>query len=439
MTHNLIACRQHYTRDALAKLTIGFALLVLCSCRSLSTVAPESSLLSNSPNSIEEDREDRQESADAQMPKTRFQLEHREPASSDQPIRQVAYTEQSAVVAQAPTRRAPPCPACGAFDCQQHLRLPDTAYYGQMPAALRPNDEFLFDGGDRLQEVRLDRDGLYQGFDMEDTIASFRTSDGSVKVEASNRVSIYAPRFGSVRKISGVTIHHQQSMASTMNKNVGTAQQGSLLEAEFVRQRAELADGRGLLAVSAIHSRWGAAFAQRAVRLVGVQLHLLPYENNQFIRAGVFEESDKPKLSRLIESAFAWSSDEGLQVAAKGFQLHDATSGLAAGDVHVYHMPKGKSRLRIAKLASTDNALPGDTVDFTIRFDNLGDQPLEEVAIADNLTPRLELVADSVKCTVDAEFSTMENAGDSLMLRWTLRAPLKVNEGGVIHFRCLVR
>jgi uncharacterized repeat protein (TIGR01451 family) len=423
---------------------MGLALSLLCSCQTLNSVAPVSSVPESKPTGAVEKifTATPDVSIDARIPRTRFQLEDRSSVSSELQIRQVVYTEPGRLTALSHGQRTStgqPCPACGAVNCQQHVRLPDTAYYTQWPAAARPKDEFLFDGGDRLEAVRLDRDGLYQGFDMEDTIASFRTRDGSLKVEASNRVSIYAPRFGSVRKISGVTIHQQHLVASTMKENIRLAQQNSRLEAEMIRQRDELVSGRGLRAASAIYSRWGAAFAQHAVRLGGVQLDLLPYENNLFIRAGTFEESEKPKLSRLIESAFAWSSDEGLQVASKGFQLHDATAATTTGNFHVYNMPEGKPRLRIVKLASTDNALPGETVDFTIRFDNLGDQSLDEVAIADNLTPRLELVADSVKCSVDAEFSVMTNAGDSLMLRWVLSKPLEVNEGGIIHFRCLVR
>ena len=50
-------------------------------------------------------------------------------------------------------------------------------------------------------------------------------------------------------------------------------------------------------------------------------------------------------------------------------------------------------RLRLIKLASTGNALPGEEVEFTLRFDNIGDQVIGNVTIVDNLTTRLRVRA----------------------------------------------
>ena len=51
------------------------------------------------------------------------------------------------------------------------------------------------------------------------------------------------------------------------------------------------------------------------------------------------------------------------------------------------------------------------TVDFTIRFDNVGNQPIGNVAILDSLNTRLEFVPDSAQCSVDAKFSTRAERG----------------------------
>jgi len=334
-------------------------------------------------------------------------------------------------------RRARCCPACGVENCQQHLCLPDSAIY--LPLAQRPKDEYLCDGGDRELDVRLGRDGIYQGLDMEDTVASYRTKSGEIKVEASNKVCIYAPRYASVRKITGITVHQQHLVASTMRENLGLISEQQNLKSDFVRQRDELSTGRKLLAANDFRSHAGTEVSDDIVMLGAVQRQLLPYENFNMIRAGVTDESEKPKLARRVLAAFTWAGDEGIKVAANGVQLQEAVNGSAANDFVVYEIPKGKPKLRIAKLASTDNALPGDTVDFTIRFDNLGDETLKEVAVVDNLTPRLEVIPDSVSCSVEAEFHTSVNEGESLTLRWTLAEPLEINKGGVIHFRCKVR
>ena len=95
--------------------------------------------------------------------------------------------------------------------------------------------------------------------------------------------------------------------------------------------------------------------------------------------------------------------------------------------------------LRVIKVASTKAARPGDTVDFTIRFDNLGDQELKRVVLVDNLTTRLEYVPGSAQSSRAAEFSTQVNEGDSLVLRWEFTEPLPVGAGGLVRFHCRVR
>ena len=84
-------------------------------------------------------------------------------------------------------------------------------------------------------------------------------------------------------------------------------------------------------------------------------------------------------------------------------------------------------------------ANPGDTVDFTIRFDNLGLQAIGSVVILDSLSTRLEFVSDSAQCSLEARVSTQPNEGDSLMVRCELLNPLKPGQGGVLRFQCRVR
>jgi uncharacterized repeat protein (TIGR01451 family) len=96
-------------------------------------------------------------------------------------------------------------------------------------------------------------------------------------------------------------------------------------------------------------------------------------------------------------------------------------------------------KLRLIKLASTGVAQPGDEVEFTLRFDNVGDRVIGNVAILDSLTTRLEYIEGSQKCSLPADFETRPNDGSSLKLRWQIREPLEPGQGGVIQFRCRVR
>ena len=53
-------------------------------------------------------------------------------------------------------------------------------------------------------KIQVDHDFNVYGLDPEDTFGHFDTLDGKRIVVPSNRVAIYAPRFGSVRRIDGV-------------------------------------------------------------------------------------------------------------------------------------------------------------------------------------------------------------------------------------------
>ena len=110
-----------------------------------------------------------------------------------------------------------------------------------------------------------------------------------------------------------------------------------------------------------------------------------------------------------------------------------------AGSVFVLDTPPANPRLRVVKVASTSFAEPGDEVDFTIRFDNVGNQTIHNVAILDSLSTRLAYIPNSAQCSLKAKFSTQPNEGESLLVRCELADPLKAGDGGVIRFHCRVR
>ncbi len=95
--------------------------------------------------------------------------------------------------------------------------------------------------------------------------------------------------------------------------------------------------------------------------------------------------------------------------------------------------------MRVCKVASTKQAKPGDFVEFTIRFDNVGDAAIGNVTLIDNLTTRLEYVDGSAKASREADFFSSPNEGDSLVLRWEFAEPLDPGHGGLVRFKCRVR
>jgi uncharacterized repeat protein (TIGR01451 family) len=78
-------------------------------------------------------------------------------------------------------------------------------------------------------------------------------------------------------------------------------------------------------------------------------------------------------------------------------------------------------------------------VTFAIRYENKGEREVTDVRIIDNLTPRLEYIEDSATSDRDGEINIQDNGEGSLVLTFTLDAPLKEKTRGVITFQCRVR
>ena len=98
----------------------------------------------------------------------------------------------------------------------------------------------------------------------------------------------------------------------------------------------------------------------------------------------------------------------------------------------------GEPCLRLCKIADKSEAKQGEIIQFTLRFDNVGDQVIGNVTIVDNLSTRFEYIAESAQSSVDANFVTEANDG-SLILRWEITNPVEPGEGGVLRFRVRVR
>ena len=300
-----------------------------------------------------------------------------------------------------------------------------------------PPDEYLCDGGGSPQTV-VHSDFRIEGLKPEDTIGHFDTIDGRTIVEPTNHVCIYAPRFAAVRKVDtpfgdnklemvyGVGVHQKLQQADERNLANTTMQP--------VEPIGAIEDQRGI----AIERQQPGIDLAGRVFYGTVQDRVKPYEDFLYIRSGVLQEEEKPVLAQRIQAAIKWTSDQAVQVTLNGRRATPVTGDQRANAIFEVDVPN-HPRLQICKIASTDNARPGETVDFTIRFDNVGDQKMGNVTIVDNLTTRLEYVPGSERTSLKTEFSTQPNEVGSLVLRWEITDPLAPGQGGVIRFQCKVR
>jgi len=302
-----------------------------------------------------------------------------------------------------------------------------------------PADEYLLDGGDRNYAVVVNSDWTVDGLDSEDTVIHYDTLDGNTNVEPANSVAIYAPRFAAVRKVTGIAVNEQTDILGEASHRTAIRLHDDLQIAGAVNKPVQVGDQTGRNVVWSFRERLQGVGLEKTDVLFIAQDGNLPRENVRKQRRETFETLEGPRLSQSNEAAKAWSLGQAPQVTFDNVEVAAVADTEAAESVYTYELPPGKPRVRIIKSASKRDALPGETVEFVIRFDNIGDQVVGNVAIMDNLTPRLEYVPGSAESSLDASFSAENNDAGSLVLKWEVNTPVKPSGGGVIRFTCRVR
>ena len=339
-----------------------------------------------------------------------------------------------------------PCPAqtCPDQACPDGMMFcPPEVAAAAMPRTgnCRPyaNDEFIVDGGDFDPQVRVRKDWELQGLTPEETVAHFDTLDGRTLVEPSNRVCIYAPRFSAVRKVEGVMQNDQTDRLSDVNNPVQLVRCDEIQEPVSSKQQIEPVRRTADQPPLAFISEQGDGVASTVIGPRSFQDGFQPYENLRIIRVGEGNLAESAWLAKSADNAVTWSYDQAVQVILDRQTAQTDVGVQRAQVTYTVDQPPANPKLRLIKIASINTAKPGETVDFTLRFDNVGNQLIGNVTIIDNLTTRLEYVADSAQCNLPAKFIVKTNDVGSDILRWEIKDPLDKANGGIIRFKCRVR
>lgn len=342
----------------------------------------------------------------------------------------------------APQGVAAPCPCCspkGTFAFSDSCELcANGGACADGDCAYRPYDEYICDGGDDAPSVSVRRDWSVHGLNQEDTIVHFDTLKGDTEWTASNKVCLYAPRFGAVRQVTGMVVNDQADRLADARKGLPPIIDEELRIVSDMNQPRQPVAGVGIKQAQSVHDKNKGLTAERTNGPKQVYLDLLPYEQMDLIRKGVLSNSDKPRLAQTAANALVWTENQAVQVVLDGKLPLEAKLNREVGETVLYDLA-GKPRMRIIKIADRSDAHPGDIVSFTLRFDNVGDQKVGNVTIIDNLTTRLEYIADSQECSHEAVFHSELNDGETAILRWEIKDPMRVSEGGIIRFKCRVR
>ena len=302
-----------------------------------------------------------------------------------------------------------------------------------------PKDEYLADGGDGGVPVGATAEGQIRGLKAQDTVAQYETLDGRTLVEPSNRVYLYSPRFRAVRQVVSVQQNDQFEGSVGIHQPQRLAAQQDLRTPWSNKQNVQTERQLGQKSLTTFRTRQWDGVMSSAIGPRGFQDAFLPFENLAVIRTGKFEMAEMGWLARGVTAAIAWSHTQAVQVILDRKAATAVVQNEKAETIFSVDEPPARPKLRVIKVASTPFAEPGDTVDFTIRFDNVGNQVVGNVTILDNLTTRLEYVPDSAQASVPANFSTQGNEAGSLVLRWEITDPVQPGKGGILRFRCRVR
>jgi uncharacterized repeat protein (TIGR01451 family) len=301
-----------------------------------------------------------------------------------------------------------------------------------------PHIEYLCDGGDSQLPAKVRADWSVDGVEPTDAIAHYDTLDGRTEVAPSNRVCIYAPRFGAVRRVDNLVVNEGQDRIAGLEYPMKANRHDDLQIATTAIQPEQPIDDTGTYIASIYRLRQQGGGLEHRQRLAAFHDGLLPYERFLAIQHGIVDQAEKARLAIAIDAAIQWTGDQAVQIILDGKSAGEMIVDRAAGEVYSIDEPDSPE-LRIIKIASTKTARPGEFVDFTLRFDNVGDQVIGNVVVIDNLTTRLEYVPESQQSSLKARFEQIPNAAGSEALRWELAEPLAPGKGGLIRFRTRVR
>jgi len=335
-------------------------------------------------------------------------------------IRQTQYMERD--------RTIDGCPVSGCPDCRS----------GSEAKTVGSSDEYLCDGGDFNMPAGVKADWEIVGLEQEDTVGQYDTVDGRTVLTPSNRVCIYAPRFGVVRRVVDLQEYARYDRANGYGQTTSIAKIDEQEKTSSSIAKRKLNIQRADSPASLLSERQQAGELGHDTRLAADIGTLSSYADLQVVHTGTVIGEDKAKLARSSLAAITWAGDQSPQVTIDSQNAVAAASDRQPGVI--YHLDEpNKPRLRILKLASTGSAKPGEEVEFTLRVDNIGNREMGNVTIMDNLTTRLAYVPDSAEASVEANFSAEPNTGGSEVLRWEIIDPLEAGDGCILKFRCKVR
>jgi len=321
---------------------------------------------------------------------------------------------------------------------------PDAGLPVIAPARPRPfptengRDEYVCDGGDKGLPIHY-QGGQIAGLEAEDTVAEFSDGQGNQRIAVSNQVCVYAPRFGVARAVSEAVEKFTIDSASGAHDGVtvaGYVHRAALDESKDVESPVGMKHSDSL---SQVRSRQTDGELENDVATATHVKLINPFEDYGFVHDGQIRHAEKAILFEAARSADEWTVDQGTKAIAQDLAGAEVIALFNVAELVGVEDMRTPGDLRIVKLADKKTAKLGETVTFTIRFDNQGGKELYKIRILDNLSPRLQLIDESVTCDIAGELEISESAQGGEVLTFRVNEALPGNSGGSLTFQCKIR
>jgi uncharacterized repeat protein (TIGR01451 family) len=253
----------------------------------------------------------------------------------------------------------------------------------------KPTPEECFpNGGDGGPRIGIGPDGRIGNLDVTDVAAEY-TRGTKREATVSNVVCLCAPRF--------------------VARRVDTTPGG--LSGQFAAQ-----DAIQVVSRSVFRQRAAAEELMVRVRTLGLESRARPAAFVQIVALDILAGDHK---------AQAVSATSGLQVVSAVVQPDEIGS-----------------TARLALTKSVDPPGPyksGDVVTVTLKYSNFTGQPVTDLVISDNLSPRLEFVEGSAEASRPSNITTAANEAGSQVVRFDIPGPIPSGGSGVAVFKVKVR
>ncbi len=339
---------------------------------------------------------------------------------------------------------------------QEPVELPgnlEMRNFPERPSNAQPADEYIIDSKSlaRKKDLKETQKALVSGLEVKEnweadiqnetgTFIFYDGIQGRSTIQSPDPVYIYAPRFRAIRQVIDLNVDEQVTMTGDLYTPTQVSTANRTMETSTTRQNMQAGTGTSRTVMLEAQGNTGAGLLDGNIApQMKTQEAVIAQEDRTVNGPSAFDGKTRAITADGLIEFKTWTQTESMRVFIDQQSASASIQTLSAPFLYTVQEGEKKQDVKIYKVASTNSARPGETVDFIIYFENTGNTPIGNITLVDNLPARLEIIEDSAESSVDSNFTYEINGNGSQTLRWEVTQPLSVGEKGAVKFKALVR